>query len=136
MATREGIYVGGKDIIERYVGNKLVWSKWIRIGTARSINSPRSLNSTTASMDINNSSRFINHPRYERGKTKKVKIVDNNNNSNVFFAKYAFISDQYESDGYGNLSGRSLYCFIEFETETDKYAFLNNRSSNYTFYIR
>ena len=42
MATREGIYVGSKDIIERYVGNKLVWSKWIRIGSVRSINSPNS----------------------------------------------------------------------------------------------
>lgn len=136
MATREGIYVGGKDIIERYVGDKLIWSKWIRIGSVRSINSPKSLNSKVASMDINNSSIFISHPRYGREKTKKVKIVDNNNNSNVFFAKYAFISDQYESDGYGNLSGQSLYCFIEFETETDRNAFLNNRSSNYTFYIR
>ena len=135
MATREGIYVGGHEIIERYVGDKLVWSKWIRIGTARSINSPRSLNSTTASMDINNLSRFINHPRYGRGKTKKVKIVDENNNSNVFFAKFAFIDDQYESDG-AYLYGLSDRCFIEFETETDKNVFLNNKSQNYTFYIR
>lgn len=27
MATREGIYVGGHEIIERYVGSKLVWEK-------------------------------------------------------------------------------------------------------------
>ena len=87
MATREGIYVGGKDIIERYVGDKLVWSKWIRIGSVRSINSPKSFTSTVASMDINNSSRFINHPRYGRGRTKKVKIVDNNNNSNVLYLR-------------------------------------------------
>jgi len=32
MATREGIYVGGKDIVERYVGDKLVWSKWVYVG--------------------------------------------------------------------------------------------------------
>ena len=135
MATREGIYVGGKDIVERYVGDKLVWSKWIRIGSVRSINSPKSYNSTVASMDINGSSRFINHPRYGRGKTKKVKIVDEDNNSNVFFAKYAFMNNQYESGGT-YLLGSGYYCFIEFETETEKYAFLNNRSSRYTFYIR
>lgn len=29
MATREGIYVGGHEIVERYVGNKLVWQKFI-----------------------------------------------------------------------------------------------------------
>ena len=31
MATREGIYVGGHEIIQRYVGNRLVWEKvkWI-----------------------------------------------------------------------------------------------------------
>ena len=135
MATREGIYVGGKDIIERYVGTRLVWSKWIRIGSVRSINTPKSYNSTVASMDINDSSRFINHPRYGRGKTKKVKIVDENNNSNVFFAKYAFTNNQYESGGT-YLLGSGYYCFIEFETETEKNTFLNNRSSSYTFYIR
>lgn len=135
MATREGIYVGGKEIFERYVGTRLVWSKWIRIGSVRSINSPKSYNSTVASMDINGSSRFINHPRYGRGKTKKVKIVDEDNNSNVFFAKYAFMNNQYESGGT-YLLGSGYYCFIEFETETEKNAFLNNRSSRYTFYIR
>lgn len=33
--AREGIYVGGQEIIERYVGNKLVWSKkkWRLIAT-------------------------------------------------------------------------------------------------------
>lgn len=25
--VREGIYIGGKEILERYVGNKLVWKK-------------------------------------------------------------------------------------------------------------
>lgn len=32
MATREGIYVGGHEIIERYVGNRLVWEKWVTVG--------------------------------------------------------------------------------------------------------
>lgn len=27
MGTREGIYVGGHEIIERYVGSRLVWEK-------------------------------------------------------------------------------------------------------------
>lgn len=27
MATREGIYVGGYEIVERYVGDNLVWEK-------------------------------------------------------------------------------------------------------------
>ena len=26
--TRVGIYVGGKEIVSRYVGDKLVWQKW------------------------------------------------------------------------------------------------------------
>lgn len=29
MATREGIYVGGHEIVQRYVGNRLVWEKWV-----------------------------------------------------------------------------------------------------------
>ena len=31
MATREGIYVGGHEIIERYVGSRLVWKKFVLI---------------------------------------------------------------------------------------------------------
>ena len=27
MATREGIYVGGHEIVQRYVGSRLVWEK-------------------------------------------------------------------------------------------------------------
>ena len=27
MATREGIYVGGHEIVRRYVGDKIVWQK-------------------------------------------------------------------------------------------------------------
>lgn len=27
MATREGIYVGGHEIVKRYVGDRLIWSK-------------------------------------------------------------------------------------------------------------
>lgn len=26
--TREGIYVGGKEVVERYIGDKLVWKKY------------------------------------------------------------------------------------------------------------
>lgn len=35
MATREGIYVGGYEIVQRYVGNRLVWekNKYILLGT-------------------------------------------------------------------------------------------------------
>ena len=29
MATREGIYVGGHEIVRRYVGDKIVWQKKI-----------------------------------------------------------------------------------------------------------
>ena len=33
MATREGIYVGGHEIVERYVGNRLVWEKMLLVAT-------------------------------------------------------------------------------------------------------
>jgi hypothetical protein len=29
--AREGIYVGGKEVTQRYVGNQLVWEKRIRV---------------------------------------------------------------------------------------------------------
>lgn len=33
MAIREGIYVGGHEIVERYVGNRLVWEKFVAVQT-------------------------------------------------------------------------------------------------------
>ena len=37
MDTREGIYIGGHEIIQRYIGSRLVWEKWKleEIGTLR-----------------------------------------------------------------------------------------------------
>ena len=29
--SREGIYVGGKEVVQRYVGTRLVWEKRIRV---------------------------------------------------------------------------------------------------------
>ena len=29
--AREGIYVGGKEVVQRYVGTQLVWEKRIRV---------------------------------------------------------------------------------------------------------
>lgn len=31
--AREGIYIGGREIVERYVGDKLVWKKWKFLGS-------------------------------------------------------------------------------------------------------
>ena len=33
MATREGIYDGGHEIVEIYVGNRLVWEKFVAVQT-------------------------------------------------------------------------------------------------------
>lgn len=35
--AREGIYVGGKEIIQRYVGNRLVWEKWKYLNSFKTI---------------------------------------------------------------------------------------------------
>lgn len=46
--AREGIYVGGKEIIQRYVGNQLVWKKkrWITILKSDSLRNFQQLSST------------------------------------------------------------------------------------------
>lgn len=36
--AREGIYVGGKEVVERYIGDKLIWKKYrFRIVNALSL---------------------------------------------------------------------------------------------------
>lgn len=35
--AREGIYIGGREIVERYVGDKLVWEKWKYLNSFKTI---------------------------------------------------------------------------------------------------
>lgn len=124
MATREGIYVGGKDIVERYVGDKLVWSKWVYVGYFQNLRTPFDSNGylvfnvSSADGDFNDKYREEN-----RVKDVKVRIQHRNNTITTVYAKYAQLYTR--NTGQDNYStGNSLY--ISFKDDNQKQVFKSN----------
>ena len=123
MATREGIYVGGKDIIERYVGTRLVWSKWVYVGYYQNLRTPYDSQGYLI-FDSISSSGFNDKYRDEsRVKDVKVRIQHRNDTITTVYAKYARLYDS--NTGQDNYSrGKSLY--ISFKDDNQKQVFESN----------
>nr|DAK83407.1 MAG TPA: hypothetical protein [Bacteriophage sp.] len=123
MATREGIYVGGKDIIERYVGTRLVWSKWVYVGYYQNLRTPYDSQGYLV-FDSISSSGFNDKYRDEsRVKDVKVRIQHRNDTITTVYAKYARLYDR--NTGQDNYRrGKSLY--ISFKDDNQKQVFKSN----------
>lgn len=123
MATREGIYVGGKDIIERYVGTRLVWSKWVYVGYYQNLRTPYDSQGYLI-FDSISSSGFNDKYRDEsRVKDVKVRIQHRNDTITTVYAKYAWLYDR--NTGQDNYRrGKSLY--ISFKDDNQKQVFKSN----------
>ena len=66
MATREGIYVGGHEIVERYVGSRLVWEKFklVLIGSFPYNFTSSNANSNSVEYIIRNANGFYGSGGY------------------------------------------------------------------------
>lgn len=124
MATREGIYVGGKDIIERYVGTRLVWSKWVYVGYYQNLRTPFDSNGYLI-FSVSSSDGGFNTKYRENTKVKdvKIRIQHRNNTVTTVYAKYAEVfRRETGQDNYN--SGNSLY--ISFKDDNQKQVFKSN----------
>ena len=124
MATREGIYVGGKDIVERYVGDKLVWSKWVYVGYFQNLRTPLD-SSGYLIFSVSGADGGFNTKYREDTKVKdvKIRIQHRNNTITTVYAKYAQLYDR--NTGQDNfIGGRSLY--ISFKDDSQKQVFRSN----------
>ena len=115
MATREGIYVGGKDIVERYVGDKLVWSKWVYVGYFQNLRTPFDSNGYLI-FSVSSADGGFNTKYREATKVKdvKIRIQHRNNTITTVYAKYAQVYH----------TGNSLY--ISFKDDNQKQVFKSN----------
>lgn len=124
MATREGIYVGGKDIVERYVGDKLVWSKWVYVGYFQNLRTPFDSNGYLI-FSVSSADGGFNTKYREATKVKdvKIRIRHRNNTITTVYAKYAQVYNR--NTGEDNYhTGNSLY--ISFKDDNQKQVFKSN----------
>lgn len=123
MATREGIYVGGKDIVERYVGDKLVWSKWVYVGYYQNLKTPYDSQGYLIFDSIGSNGFNDKYRDKSRVKDVKVRIQHRNDTITTVYAKYARLYDR--NTGQDNfIGGRSLY--ISFKDDNQKQVFKSN----------
>ena len=117
MATREGIYVGGHEILERYVGSRLIWEKWVfvkRIDISEEVSisggSELTVSLETERNGQRNTGRWGNGKLIIAGRTILVKSVT---------------AEMY-TDSFNN---RTYYkVTVEFYNSTDKNQFLSSRN--------
>ena len=123
MATREGIYVGGKDIIERYVGDKLVWSKWVYVGHYKNLRTPYESQEYLVFNSIGSNGFNDKYRDESRVKDVKVHIQHRNDTITTVYAKYARLYDR--NTGQDNfIRGSSLY--ISFKDDNQRQVFKRN----------
>ena len=135
MATREGIYVGGKDIVERYVGDKLVWSKWVYVGYYQNLGTPFDSQGYLIFGSIGSGDFNDKYRDESRVKDVKVRIQHRNNTITTVYAKYAQLYTR--NTGQDNyITGKLLY--ISFKDDNQRQVFKNNFTSGDSlfFYFR
>lgn len=135
MATREGIYVGGHEIIQRYVGNRLVWEKWIYVGSFTNLISA-SERYSQAYFSINSSSGRFNERYRSDSLTKETMIkFRKNQHSGTLYAKFAYI---YSPNTGQNNYGSDLGLYVTFKDTEQKRLFLEElrTGGDLDFYIR
>lgn len=133
MATREGIYVGGKDIVERYVGDKLVWSKWVYVGYYQNLRNMFDLNEHLI-FNVSSVNGGLNTNYREKTKVKdvKIRIQHQNNTVATVYAKYAELYNR--NTGRNNYnSENSLY--ISFKDDSQKQVFKSNFTNGDSLYF-
>lgn len=132
MAIREGIYVGGHEIIERYVGNRLVWEKWVYIGYFQNLRTPFESQGYLIfdSIDL---SDFNNKYRDEsKVKDVKVRIKHQNNTITTVYAKYARL---YDRDTRPDNHSRGSALYISFKDDNQRQVFKSNVTRNDSLYF-
>ena len=126
MATREGIYVGGHEIVERYVGSRLVWEKekWIFVGSFRNLSNPTISSIFLIFRTINKDDSFNDKNRNRSKITKtKINIKPKQGVKRVVYARYAYTHHPNEYSGDMN---KSPGLYIEFTDINQRDEFIKN----------
>ena len=127
--AREGIYIGGREIVERYVGDKLVWKKWKYLNSFKTNIGATFYNDKKQGFLPFVPVRSTNY-RFNAGDRGKilVKYLNHRGSGSVIVKKVYGYGDAYDSNSTTNL-------VIEFHTEQDAKEFNNAITNNTTLEI-
>lgn len=111
MATREGIYVGGHEIIERYVGSRLVWEKLDLI-----------IEKEETYYKANNEVRFA---RITSSPSSDIRLLNSADSIMIAGTLFTKITITYLYSDTSNNILKSLYFKITFRDSRDQSAFMS-----------
>ena len=114
--AREGIYVGGHEIVERYVGSKLVWQKWRFLKRFSNLFYAEVYQYDKTQVQISGQHESLQNVTFDTN-TSKVKVINyTNSGTAVVYAKSVHVYSS--SSGTNNYNdSRSIY--ISFNTQEE-----------------
>lgn len=116
MAIREGIYVGGHEIIERYVGSKLVWEKLDLI--------------TEANISYYKTSDEVGFVRIASHTSNIVQLLESADSIMIAGTLFTKITITHSFSDASNNSYRTLSFKLTFRDSREKSAFLSSLNLN------
>lgn len=119
--AREGIYVGGHEIVERYVGDKLVWQKWRFSKRFSNLSHGNIYQYITTQVELSGTGGVGDNSPYDTGE-RKIKIINYSAyGTEVFYANGAHVYGKYSGENNYNTDS---HLYIAFNTQQEASDFL------------
>ena len=138
MVEREGIYVGNKEITERYVGDKLVWSKFRYINSINNWRVTNDYQSTSWTATFGDSGKFSDIYKKTVNKTIK-KVMIKIRRDSTFYKFYAMNVSVYDSNsGSHNYNKQEYGLILTFADESirNKFSSFFKNSDTIDIYVQ
>lgn len=138
MVERDGIYVGNREITERYVGDKLVWSKFRYINSINNWRVISNYQSTSWTATFGGSGKFRDiYNKIVNKAIKKVMIKIRRNST--FYTFYAMNVSVYDSNsGSQNYNNQEYGLILTFADESirNKFSSFFKASDTLDIYVQ
>lgn len=133
MVTREGIYIGNKEISERYVGSKLVWSKFKFLFTANRLFSLKQFGSNEWTAQISNETQIsrdiINNIHGNPPKKLMIKIRRDSVTYTFYASRLTFYHGGSGTDNYSQFNEGMILTFDDTTKRDEFYRFVQQNDT-------
>lgn len=131
--AREGIYVGGHEIVERYVGSNLVWSKFKFLFTANRLLSLEQFGSNEWTAQISNETQIsrdiINNIQGNPPKKLMIKIRKNSVTYTLYASGLRFYTVSSGTNNYYTHNKGMILTFDDTTKRDEFYSFVEQNDT-------